>query len=101
MNAHRILGGGREHLPNGPVQLFDHINLLDAPLTELSVAHDLRDDAVRSLDFLLNYLHLLRCLGPAFSDGLLERESRIVYDRERVFDLMRKLCREAASRTQL
>jgi len=68
---------------------------------QLRVAHDLRDGPVGAGDFFLDDFDLLRGDGFAVTQGALQRERNIVDDRQRVFDLMRKLGSESSGRMQL
>ena len=101
MDLDRVLRRGRENLRNRSVQLLSDAQLLDAPLAQLRITHDLGNNAVGSLDFLLNDLELFSGDRFALFQGSLQGEGCIGDDRQRIFDLMRKLGRQTASGAQL
>jgi hypothetical protein len=61
----------------------------------------LGDDAIRTLDLLLNNLELLGSAGIAVFEALLERVSGVVNDCERVLDFMREFRGQAPGGVQL
>ena len=99
LNARRH--GGRKHLRDGAVEFLDDVEFFDMAFTQLRVAHDLGDDLIGAGDFLLDDSDLLRGFGPGVPQGALQRECGAVDDRQRIFDLMRKLGGEPSGGMQL
>ena len=102
MDLDRVIRRRRKHLRDGAVQLLDHVQLFHAALAQLRVAHDLRDDPVRALDFFLDDLDLLgasRAL-PSLSARWREKAALLMMA-ERILDLVRDLGRQPARRAQL
>src|SRR5258708_39019664 len=92
----REMSGLGKHPGNGLIQLPDDVELFHMTFTELGVAHNLSDDAVGALNLLLNHLNLFQRIALGFTNGPMKRKSGGVDDRQRVFDLMRKLGGEPA-----
>ena len=91
----------RKHLGHGQAQFVGEVQAFDMAFVELRVPHDLRDDFVRALDFLLDDLQMLGHIAPALLQGALQRVRGVVDDGERVFDLVRELGGEPARRAEL
>ena len=101
MDLDRVAGGRGKDSLDGAVQFLDHVELFDVALAQLRVAHDLRDDPVGALDFLLDDLDLLGRLRFAFFEGALQGERGVVDDGQRILDLVRELGGEPAGGAQL
>ena len=85
---------------DGVLDFLLEIQLLDAALDELGVAHQLGDEPVGLFDLLPDDLDLLGD-GLALLDGLLERVGGGVDDGERILELVGDLGRQAPGGRQL
>ena len=97
----RVSRRRRKHLGDGVIQFLNHVQLLHVAFAQLRVAHDLRDDPVGVLDFLLDDSDLLGRDRLALLERALQREGGVVDNGERVFDLMRELGRHTPGGAQL
>jgi len=73
----RVAGGRREDLCDGWSSYRD-VEFFNAALAQLRIAHDLRDDPVGMLDFLLDDLDLLGDFEAALLEGALEGKAALL-----------------------
>ena len=65
-------GCGRKYLLDGFIQFLNDVELLQVSFAKLCIAHDLRNDAVRFIDLLLNDPYVFEGLAFALPEGPLK-----------------------------